>query len=62
MSVFYYPTNFCRSSGVIMSGDIADSLVMKGMDDNQGLMIIRVASHKHIQPNLTYFQSDLIKI
>ena len=39
-----------QSSGLITSGDIADSLVMKKMDDNRGLMIIRDASHKHIQP------------
>ena len=50
-------------SGVITSGDIADSLVMKKMDDNRGLMIIRDASHKHIQPlTLAYFRRDLIKI
>ena len=43
-------------SGVITSGDIADSPVMKKMDDNRGLMIIRDASHKHIQPlTLAYF-------
>ena len=50
-------------SGVITSGDIADSPVMKNMDDNQGLLIIRDASHKHIQPlTLAYFRRDLIKI
>ena len=33
------------------------------MDDNQGLMIIRDASHKHIQPlTLAYFRRDFIKI
>ena len=52
-----------RNSGVITSGDIADSPVMKKMDDNRGLMIIRDASHKHIQPlTLAYFRRDLIKI
>ena len=50
-----------RDSGVITSGDIADSPVMKKMDDNRGLMIIHDASHKHIQP-LTYFRRDLIII
>ena len=35
-----------ESSGVITSGDIADSPVMKKMDDNRGLMIFRDASHK----------------
>ena len=50
-------------SGVITSGDIADSPVMKKMDDNRGLMIIRDASHKHIEPlTLAYFRRDLIKI
>ena len=50
-------------SGVITSGDIADSPVMKKMDDNQGLMIISDVSHKHIQPlTLAYFRRDLIKI
>ena len=50
-------------SGVIMSGDIADSPVIKKMDNNQGLMIICDASHKHIQPlTLAYFRRDLIKI
>ena len=44
------------SSGVITSSDIADSRVMKKMDDNRGLMIIRDASHKQIQPlTLAYF-------
>ena len=32
-------------SGVITSDDIADSLVMKEMDDNRGLMMIHDASH-----------------
>ena len=51
------------SSGVITSGDIADSPVIKKVDDNQGLMIIRDASHKHIQPlTLAHFRRDLIKI
>ena len=51
------------SSGVITSGDIADSPVMKKMDDNRGLMIFRDASHKHIQPlTLACFRRDLIKI
>ena len=46
-----------------MSGNIADSPVMKQMDDNQGLMIIHIASHKHIQPlTLAYFRRDLIKL
>ena len=50
-------------SGVITSGDIADSPVMKKMDNNQGLLIIRDASHKRIQPlTLAYFRRDLIKI
>ena len=50
-------------SGVITSGDIADSPVMKKMDDNRGLMNIRDASHKHIQPlTLAYFRRDLIKL
>ena len=54
---------FALTSGVITSGDITDSPVMKKMDDNQGLMIIRDASHKHIQPlTLAYFRRDLIKI
>ena len=49
-------------SGVIMSGDIADSPVMKEMDDNQGLMIIRDASHKHIQPlTAAYFPKGFYK-
>ena len=39
-----------RGSGVITSGNITDSLVMKKMDGNRGLIIIRGASHKHIQP------------
>ena len=52
-----------RGSGVITSSDIADSPVMKKMDDNRGLMIYRDASHKHIQPlTLAYFRRDLIKI
>ena len=33
-----------------MSGDLAESPVMKEMDDSQGLIIIRDASNKHIQP------------
>ena len=46
-----------------MSGDIADSPVMKKIDHNRGLMIIRDASRKHIQPlTLAYFRRDLIKI
>ena len=50
-------------SGVITSGDITDSPVMKKMEDNRGLMIIREAYHKHIQPlTLAYFRRDLIKI
>ena len=50
-------------SGVITSGDIADSPVMKRMDDNRGLMVIRDASRKHIHPlTLAYFRRDLIKI
>ena len=49
-------------SGVITSGDIADSPVMKKMDDNRGLMIFRDASHIHIQRlTLTYFRMDLVK-
>ena len=51
------------SSGVITSGDIADSPVMKKIDDNRGLLIIRDPSHKHIQPlTLAYFRRNLIKI
>ena len=47
---------FVRGSGIIMSSNIADSQVMKEMDDNRGLMIIHDASHKHIQPlTLAYF-------
>ena len=34
-------------SGVIMSSDIADSLVMEEMDNNQGLMIILDVSYEH---------------
>ena len=34
-------------SGIIMSGNIADSPVMEEMDGNQGLMIIHDASYKH---------------
>ena len=49
-------------SGVITSGNISDSPVMKKMDDNRGLMIIGDASHKHIQPlTLAYFRRDFIK-
>ena len=45
-----------RASDVITSGDIAESTVMKKMDDNRGIMVIRNASHKHIQPlTLAYF-------
>ena len=54
---------YTRVSGVITSGDIADSPVMKKMDDNRGLMIFRDGSHKDIQPlTLAYFRRDLIKI
>ena len=54
---------YMKPNGVITSGDIADSPVMKKMDDNRGLMIIRDASHKRIQPlTLAYFRRDLIKI
>ena len=50
-------------SGVITSGDIAESPVMKEMDDNRGLMIISDASHKHILPlTVAHFRRDLIKI
>ena len=34
-------------SDVILSNDIADSLVMEEMDDNPRLMIIRNAYYKH---------------
>ena len=34
-------------SGVITSSDIADSPVIKEMDNNRGLMIICDASYKH---------------
>ena len=37
-------------SGVIMSSNIANSPVMEEMDNNQGLIIIRDASHKHYLP------------
>ena len=58
VSLLEHPT-----SGVITSCDVADSPVMKKMDDNRGLKIIRDASHKHIQPlTLAYFRRDLIKI
>ena len=51
------------NSGVITRGDIADSPTMKKMVDNRELMIIRNASHKHMQPlTLAYFRRDLIKI
>ena len=50
------------NSGVITSDVIADSPVMKNMDDNRGLMIIRDESHKHIQPlTLAYFRRDFDK-
>ena len=46
-----------------MSGVIADSPVMKKMDDNRGLMSIGDAYHKHIQPlTLGHFRMDLIYI
>ena len=45
-----------------MSGDIADSPVMKEMDDNQRLMIIRDASYKHIQQlTVAYFPKGFYK-
>ena len=64
ISIFCANLTSCdQFSGVITSSDIADSPVMKKMDDNRGLMIIRDASHKHIQPlTLAYFRRDLIKI
>ena len=50
-------------SGVITIGDIADSPVMIERGDNRGLMVIRDASHKHIQPlTFAYFRRDLIKM
>ena len=43
-------------------GDITGSPLMKEMDNNQGFMIIRDASHKHTQIlNSDYFRRDLIK-
>ena len=45
--LFIYWVNKHPGSGVITSGNIADSPVMEEMDDNQGLMIIHDASFEH---------------
>ena len=46
-----------------MCCDIIDSPVVKEMDDKRGLMIIRDASYKHIQPlTSVYLRRNLIEI